>query len=417
MANRDNKKELAFRDQLENRSCEFIKDRLYFVILSNPPTSTPTQSFFRTDELRYEPFHRDFGPLNMAMLHRYCAQLSLRLKSKTYQSKVIYHWTSAHSDSVADRTNAAFLIAAYAVVILGRSPEEAYKPLKKLESSFATFRDASYNNTCEFRLSIADCMLGLSQGLAMNWLDLPNFNVEEYEYYERVENGDMNWVLPQKFISFAGPHNEQKWDNGYPLLAPENYFDYFNKGGVTDIVRLNNPLYDRRRFTDAGFQHHDLFFVDGSIPPAKILTRFLEIAEKAKGGVAVHCKAGLGRTGTLIACYMMKHYMLTATECIAWLRVNRPGSVLGPQQFYLQNQQMNMWAEGLKIGTRRVDYHTLNNGSSTDASAINNGLEGMKLTDATQMKYDAPETTAPAGVLQGDYLTQRKMEAQRQSKQ
>ncbi len=32
------------------------------------------------------------------------------------------------------------------------------------------------------------------------------------------------------------------------------------------------------------------------------------------------CAAGLGRTGTLIACYMMKHYKFTAAECIAWAR-------------------------------------------------------------------------------------------------
>ena len=35
----------------------------------------------------------------------------------------------------------------------------------------------------------------------------------------------------------------------------------------------------------------------------------------------VYCSpAGLGRTGTLIACYMMKHYKFTAAECIAWAR-------------------------------------------------------------------------------------------------
>ncbi len=49
----------------------------------------------------------------------------------------------------------------------------------------------------------------------------------------------------------------------------------------------------------------------------------------------MHCKAGLGRTGTLIACYMMKHYQMTAAECIAWLRIVRPGSVIGPQQVRL----------------------------------------------------------------------------------
>ncbi len=46
--------------------------------------------------------------------------------------------------------------------------------------------------------------------------------------------------------------------------------------------------------------------------------------------------AGLGRTGTLIGAYLMKHYKFTAAEAIAWLRICRPGSVIGPQQNYLE---------------------------------------------------------------------------------
>ena len=36
--------------------------------------------------------------------------------------------------------------------------------------------------------------------------------------------------------------------------------------------------------------------------------------------MCILCVAGLGRTGTLIACYIMKHYKFTAAECIAWIR-------------------------------------------------------------------------------------------------
>lgn len=46
--------------------------------------------------------------------------------------------------------------------------------------------------------------------------------------------------------------------------------------------------------------------------------------------------AGLGRTGTLIGCYMMKHYQLTAAEAIAWIRICRPGSIIGPQQNFVE---------------------------------------------------------------------------------
>ena len=56
--------------------------------------------------------------------------------------------------------------------------------------------------------------------------------------------------------------------------------------------------------------------------------------------------AGLGRTGSLIGCYLMKHYRLTAAETMAWLRICRPGSVIGPQQQWLVEQQPIMWRQG-----------------------------------------------------------------------
>eukprot|EP00595_Chromulina_sp_UTEXLB2642_P002025 CAMPEP_0196762876 /NCGR_PEP_ID=MMETSP1095-20130614/2985_1 /TAXON_ID=96789 ORGANISM="Chromulina nebulosa, Strain UTEXLB2642" /NCGR_SAMPLE_ID=MMETSP1095 /ASSEMBLY_ACC=CAM_ASM_000446 /LENGTH=245 /DNA_ID=CAMNT_0042114905 /DNA_START=857 /DNA_END=1594 /DNA_ORIENTATION=+ len=42
----------------------------------------------------------------------------------------------------------------------------------------------------------------------------------------------------------------------------------------------------------------------------------------------------------------MKHYRFTAEEVIGWLRVTRPGMVIGPQQQYLQDLQPRMWREG-----------------------------------------------------------------------
>ena len=41
-------------------------------------------------------------------------------------------------------------------------------------------------------------------------------------------------------------------------------------------------------------------------------------------------KAGLGRTGCLIGLYAMKHYHFPATDFIGWIRLIRPGSILGP---------------------------------------------------------------------------------------
>jgi hypothetical protein len=44
--------------------------------------------------------------------------------------------------------------------------------------------------------------------------DLPP--VDDYEHYERVENGDMNWIIPNKFLAFSGPHQKSRIDDGEP---------------------------------------------------------------------------------------------------------------------------------------------------------------------------------------------------------
>lgn len=56
--------------------------------------------------------------------------------------------------------------------------------------------------------------------------------------------------------------------------------------------------------------------------------------------------AGLGRTGTLIACYLMKHYKFNAREAIAWCRICRPGSIIGPQQHWLDVVESICWQSG-----------------------------------------------------------------------
>ena len=104
---------------------------------------------------------------------------------------------------------------------------------------------------------------------------------------------------------------------------------------VSAVVRLNSKEYNREDFVRSGFNHYDLFFEDCTTPKESIVQQFMQLAEHEKGVIAIHCLAGLGRTGTLIALWIMRKYDFTAAEVIAYLRILRPGSIIGPQQQYL----------------------------------------------------------------------------------
>uniref|UniRef100_A0A8C9XGJ2 Cell division cycle 14A n=1 Tax=Sander lucioperca TaxID=283035 RepID=A0A8C9XGJ2_SANLU len=318
--------------------------RLYFTTLRVKPKNTANTHYFSVDEeFIYESFYADFGPLNLAMLYRYCCKVNMKLKSFTLSRKRLVHYTSHDQKKKA---NGALLIGAYAVIYLKRSPEEAYRTLiSGNNTGYLPFRDAAVGE-CSFNLTVLDCLQGIRKALQHGFFDFENFDVEEYEHYERVENGDMNWIVPGKILAFSSPHAHSKIENGYPLHAPEAYFPYFCQNGITAVVRLNRKLYDSRQFEDAGFEHHDLFFLDGTTPSDLIIRRFLHVCESTEGAVAVHCKAGLGRTGTLIACYLMKHFRFTAAEAIAWNRICRPGSIIGPQQNFLEEKQHSLWVQG-----------------------------------------------------------------------
>mmetsp|Transcript_21961 Transcript_21961/g.21660 ORF Transcript_21961/g.21660 Transcript_21961/m.21660 type:complete len:205 (-) Transcript_21961:146-760(-) len=136
-------------------------------------------------------------------------------------------------------------------------------------------------------------------------------------------------------MAFSSPSLQPRDEEGYRTFTPEDYVPHFLNFGVKTVIKLDGTDYDPSRFKRNRIEHIDLSFRHMNLPPQNIYLAFMEVVEERNDAIAVHCKSGLGKTGMMIGLYAMKHYDITAQEFIAWCRICRPGSIIGPQQDFL----------------------------------------------------------------------------------
>ena len=129
---------------------------------------------------------------------------------------------------------------------------------------------------------------------------------------------NFSWIIRDKLAGCGGPTRVQDLVELKAL-------------GVGAIVRL-----ERRTISGEGAGLVDLaeYVPDGFPPTPSQIDRLMAfVDDQLEHGVAVaiSCKVGVGRTGTVLACYLV-HTGFTPGEAIIEVRQLRPGSIESPPQ-------------------------------------------------------------------------------------
>jgi atypical dual specificity phosphatase len=138
-----------------------------------------------------------------------------------------------------------------------------------------------------------------------------------------------SWIDEPSVAALPRPYNveELKW---------------LRSQGIDVLITLTEHALPKQWIDEAGLMAVHVPVPDFEAPTQDQLRQAVETirnSKQGKMGVAVHCAAGRGRTGTVLAAYLVS-LGSTAAEAIQKVRQLRPGSIETREQ----EEAVAMWA-------------------------------------------------------------------------
>ena len=142
---------------------------------------------------------------------------------------------------------------------------------------------------------------------------------------------NFSWLIEDKLAGSAIPtsKDEVKW---------------LQEEGVKSIVTIREEPLDDDWTSDVNYLH--VLSDDMGVPTFDDLKNSVDfIHDRIENNepVLVHCLAGLGRTGTILACYLIKYQKMSAEYAIQHVRKKRHGSI----QSFVQEELIFQYAKTL----------------------------------------------------------------------
>ena len=105
--------------------------------------------------------------------------------------------------------------------------------------------------------------------------------------------------------------------------------EFLKDNSIESIVSLTELPLHKTLIEEFGFEYKHIRIPDFSTPTLEQIEEFVTFVNNllsSKKKIVVHCEAGIGRTGTMLACYLVsKGY--NAENAISEVRKRRPGSI------------------------------------------------------------------------------------------
>ena len=152
------------------------------------------------------------------------------------------------------------------------------------------------------------------------------------------------WVEPNKFLAGEHPGSSD------PQLARENLRSLLAVG-IEVFVDLTHPAefypYDDLLTEEANYpvEYHRRSIEDRGVPTVaemQITLAIIETALAKNQKVYVHCVAGIGRTGTVVGCYLAAHGH-DALEKLWQLRAGTPDAAFTSPETAAQRDMVQTW--------------------------------------------------------------------------